>query len=223
MTYGTNMAKKKKDEEAGIIFLIIAALVFIPFMLLAFLHYRKMKSRYLTNRNVQRVVDIGRFYTVLGSGIASVVGMLVVLWIGAANIGHGLATSRHGSVIIITLMVLYILLMLYPFKKLADAAATAYLGVILEDDFNTLIFPADLANCTASDIVKLRFLKGLGTVERFQYSQITSFTREKGKLFYIHGDFGSRALSFSNKQKRDECLAALQLRIKFRGTRDLGY
>ncbi|AYA08410.1 hypothetical protein EYS10_12790 [Rahnella aquatilis] len=200
------MAKKKKDEESGIIFLIIAALVFIPFMLLAFLHYRKMKSRYLTNRNVQRVVDIGRFYTVLGSGIASVVGMLVVLWIGAANIGHGLATSRHGSVIIITLMVLYILLMLYPFKKLADAAATA-----------------DLANCTASDIVKLRFLKGLGTVERFQYSQITSFTREKGKLFYIHGDFGSRALSFSNKQKRDECLAALQLRIKFRGTRDLGY
>lgn len=206
MTYGTHMAKKKKDEESGIIFLIIAALVFIPFMLLAFLHYRKMKSRYLTNRNVQRVVDIGRFYTVLGSGIASVVGMLVVLWIGAANIGHGLATSRHGSVIIITLMVLYILLMLYPFKKLADAAATA-----------------DLANCTASDIVKLRFLKGLGTVERFQYSQITSFTREKGKLFYIHGDFGSRALSFSNKQKRDECLAALQLRIKFRGTRDLGY
>lgn len=213
------MAKKKNDEGAAIIFLIIGALVFIPFMLLAYIHYRKMKSRYLTNRNVQRVVDIGRFYTVLGSGIASVVGMFVVLWIGSVNIGHGLANTAYGPVLIC----IYVLLMLYPFKKLADAAATAYLGVILEDDFNTFIFPADLANCTASEVVKLRFIKGLGTVERFQYSQITSFTCEKGKLFYIHGNFGSRALSFSNKQKRDECLAALQQRIKFRGTRDLGY
>ncbi|MBF6639154.1 hypothetical protein ITX54_21065 [Rouxiella silvae] len=217
------MAKKKNDEGAVIIFLIIGALVFIPFMLLAFLHYRKMKSRYLTNRNVQRVVDIGRFYAVFGSGIAAIVVMFLVLWVGAANIGHGLENTSHAAVIICTLMALYVLLMLYPFKKLTDAAATAYLGVILEDDFNTLIFPADLANYSASDVIKLRFLKGLGTVERFQYSQITSFTREKGKLFYIHGDFGSRALSFSNKQKRDECLAALQQRIKFRGTRDLGY
>ncbi|MCU1795227.1 hypothetical protein [Pectobacterium polaris] len=217
------MAKKKNDEGAAIVFLIIGALVFIPFIFLIYLHYRKMKSRYLTNRNVQRVVDTGRFYTVLCSGLACVVGMLVVLWVGSANIGYRLADVTYGPMLISTLMVLYILLMLYPFKKLADAAATAYLGVILEDDCSTLIFPADLANCTVSDVVKLRFLKGLGTVERFQYSQITSFTREKGKFFYIHGDFGSRALSFSNKQKRDECLAALQQRIKFRGTRDLGY
>ena len=51
----------------------------------------------------------------------------------------------------------------------------------------------------------------------------TSFTRETGVNFYIHGDFGSRKINFTTKQKRDECLMALQARTSIRGGRDLGY
>ncbi|AUH00686.1 hypothetical protein CWC46_13265 [Prodigiosinella confusarubida] len=36
-------AKEKNEEGAALILLIIGVLVFIPFIILAYLHYRKMK------------------------------------------------------------------------------------------------------------------------------------------------------------------------------------
>jgi tellurium resistance protein TerD len=219
----TNMATKKNDADVKFFFSVVAFLIFIPFMAFAYLHYRNLKSRYVTNKNVQRIVDIGRLYAAVGTAIAALAISLGMFWFISAMFTKSTAGTSFSDFVFPIMLVIYVLVMVYPLKKLADAAGTAYLGVILDDSSQTLIFPADLANCSASDIVKLRFLEGLGSVDMIPLTQISSFTREKGRLLHIQGDFGSRALSFSNKQKRDECLSALQRRIKFRGSRDLGY
>ena len=47
-------------------------------------------------------------------------------------------------------------------------------------------------------------------MESVRLSQIKKITREAGKKLYIHGPFGSRGIHFSNKQKRDECISAIE-------------
>ena len=46
-----------------------------------------------------------------------------------------------------------------------------------------------------------------------EFSTEESISREKGKILFIHGEFGTRKIEYMTKQKRDECLYAIQ-RIK---------
>jgi hypothetical protein len=45
---------------------------------------------------------------------------------------------------------------------------------------------------------------------------IDRITRQAGKRVFIHGEFGSRHISFTNKLKRDECIHLLTARSKGR-------
>jgi len=67
-----------------------------------------------------------------------------------------------------------------------------------------------MANYSVSDYLNLKFITELGTVEEVQLNQIRKITRQAGKKLFIHGKFGSRGMSFSNKQKRDECISAIE-------------
>ena len=37
-------------------------------------------------------------------------------------------------------------------------------------------------------------------------ADVQKITRQAGKKLFLHGDFGSRRISFTDKLKRDECI-----------------
>ena len=67
-----------------------------------------------------------------------------------------------------------------------------------------------MANYGIGDYLNLRFIRELGLMEEVKLSKVTKITRKAGTVLYIHGSFGSRGIIFSNKQKRDECIAAIE-------------
>ena len=113
--------------------------------------------------------------------------------------------------------------MIWPMKKMAERIAIEYFGVIFNDNDRTIVLPADIDNMGLGDRLRLKFLSRMGEQDSIEIRKISNITREKGVNFYIHGDFGSRRINFSNKQKRDECISALQARTRVRGGRDYGY
>ncbi len=119
--------------------------------------------------------------------------------------------------------VLIVIISLYPIKKMAERVAVRYFGVVFDDTEKKIVIPADLENSSFGENLRLNFIRKMGDYEEINVKDISSVTREKGVNFYIHGQFGSRKINFSNKQKRDECLSALQARTSIRFGRDLGY
>lgn len=73
-----------------------------------------------------------------------------------------------------------------------------------------MLFPKDMANYSISDYLNFKFVTELGHMEEVPLSQIRRITRQAGKQLFVHGKFGSRGMKFSNKQKRDECLSAIE-------------
>lgn len=216
------MAKKKNDEFAGLLLLLAGLLVFLPFLVFSFLRYRKLKRTYDAIPNIQRVYDVGVLYKTIGAAVVMVI-FAGIVCLGLSGVFHKNASPEFARLASQALLLVIPLAMIWPMKKMAERVATEYFGVIFNDNDRSIVLPVDIQNMGLGEILRLRFLSRLGDQERIGIQQITNITREKGVNFYIHGDFGSRKIHFSNKQKRDECIAALQARIRAKGGRDYGY
>jgi hypothetical protein len=90
------------------------------------------------------------------------------------------------------------------------AISSHYFGVLVDAREDRLVIPKDMANYSISDYFQLKFIRDLGQMEIVRLSQIKRITRQGGTALFIHGKFGSRGVKFSIKQKRDECMSAIQ-------------
>lgn len=218
------MAKKKNDGDAFFLVMVVGFLMFLPFLVFTFLKYRRLKKQFHNVPNIQRVYDLGLLTKTIGAAIASVVltGLALVGLIAVISKIGGNNTHLVQQINFI-LICAWPLVMVYPMKKMAERVAVRYYGVVFNDNNHCIYLPADVANISLGDYLRFHFLRKLGDIEKLDLSRITNITREKGVNFYIHGDFGSRIINFSSKQKRDECLSALQARTRVRPGRDLGY
>ncbi|MDV2872945.1 hypothetical protein [Phytobacter diazotrophicus] len=216
------MAKKKDDGSAVILLFVVAFFVFLPFLIFGIFFYRKLKRKYSAIPNIQRVYDIGVLFKTLGASIVVIVvsAVLVLQFCGLLAKNLSPETSRNIAGVI---LVLYPIVMIWPMKKMAERIAIEYFGIIFNDNDRTMILPADIGNMGLGDQLRLKFLSRMGEQDSIEIRKISNITREKGVNFYIHGDFGSRRINFSNKQKRDECISALQARTRVKGGRDYGY
>lgn len=216
------MAKKKNDDFAALLLLLAGLLVFLPFLVFSFLRYRKLKKTYNAIPNIQRVYDVGVLYKTIGAAVILVV-FAGVFCIGLSSVFHKNGSPEFARIASQSLLIFFPLVLFWPMKKMAERVATEYFGVIFNDNDRTIILPVDIRNMALGEILRLRFISRLGDQERINIAHITNITREKGINFYIHGDFGSRKINFTNKQKRDECISALQARTRVKGGRDYGY
>lgn len=216
------MAKKKDDGSASILLLVVALFVFLPFLIFGIFFYRKLKRKYSAIPNTQRVYDIGVLFKTLGASIAIIVAS-AVLALQLSTLPTKFVSPETSQYIIRIMLVLYPAVMVWPMKKMAERIAIEYFGIIFNDNDRTMILPADLGNMGLGDWLRLKFLSRMGEQDSIDIRKISNITREKGVNFYIHGDFGSRRINFSNKQKRDECISALQVRTRVKGARDYGY
>lgn len=182
--------------------------------------YRKLKRKYSAIPNVQRVYDISVLFKTLGPSIAViVVSAVLVLQLSALPAKFVSPETLHCENFIHSLSDCHDL----AYEKMAERIAIEYFGIVFNDNDRTIILPADMGNMGLGDWLRLRFLSRMGEQDSIEIRKISNITREKGVNFYIHGDFGSRRINFSNKQKRDECLSALQTRIRIKGGRDYDY
>jgi len=188
--------KKQQTEQNRFLILGIGILIFLPLIIFSFLSYTKLKNEFLTQPNVRRVVDIKNLYMPLVfCGALVVTSFILFSWI--SNFSNILGW-------------VFILFPLYLGVRLAKWLAVIYLGAVIDEENDYILFPHDMESYGVEDYITLKFLKECSEVDKLQISSIQKISRQAGKHLYIHGNFNSRRVSFSSKQKRDECIAALQ-------------
>lgn len=220
--YGVKgMANKKDKRIAGSVLVLMGTLVFLPFLIFSLLHYQKLKRRFAAIPNTQRVYDAGKLAKTVGVAVVFI-GFAISPCLVLSIVINRIAAPDVAVWAMPALIAVIALAIVWPLKKLAERVAVNYFGVVFNDNDGSLLLPADIYNLSAGDILRLRFLHYAGDQERIEIKKITRLTREKGIHFYIHGDFGSRKITFSNKQKRDECMSALQARSRTKSGGDAG-
>lgn len=213
--------KKANDESVKLFFMVAGVLLFLPFMFVSFFHYKGLKKAHYSTSNAQRVFDSAQLIKSIVYSAGVITTTLITMYYVTANLMRLVGPDYQNAVLGLDLVILVI--GIYPVCMLAQRVAVRYLGVIFNDDTHRMVIPADLANASIGEYLRLQFLRRMGKCEEIPFREITSITREKGVNFYIHGSFGSRQINFTNKQKRDECLMALQARTKASRGGDLGY
>ena len=93
---------------------------------------------------------------------------------------------------------------------LSARIATKQIGMLIYEDKGTFVIPGDPNNNTLLENLCLKFIVNLCTMEELPLYGITKITRQGGTTAFIHGTFGTRCVKWRNKQKRDECIAALE-------------
>ena len=88
--------------------------------------------------------------------------------------------------------------------------AVAHFGVVVDPENDRIVFQFDQESYDLMDYLKLKFIRDLPRMDEVRLSDIGRITRKFGWDLYILGSFGSRRITFTNKQKRDECIYAIQ-------------
>ena len=188
---------KKQNQGGGELVLMAIGVIFIPLVATFGLwHYLRLKSRYLKSKGVRRVVDIWN----LGAPFYS----FAALILGTYMINGMLYGKPPGFRFIALALALYIAI------KLAQRSASCYFGAAVIPETGTVVFPEDMAGYGIEDYIKLKFIRNLASMDEVELGEIEKISRQAGKRLYLHGPFGSRGISFTNKQKRDECIFAIQ-------------
>lgn len=198
------MATKKQDNEMGeAIIWLIGITAFLPFIVFAVLKYSQIKREYMQGENFRRIIDINTLKSPLITFGAFAYFAYIVLAISYEN---------HPF-----LAVLLFCAIAYLGMKLSKWVAVKYVGAIIDEGKDIVVFPPDMQSYEISDYFKLKFLKDMSQVDTVNISSIEKMTRQAGKHLYLQGPFGSRKISFSTKQKRDECMSAIQQAARKKG------
>ncbi len=189
------MARTKQGDNA-FIGIGIALLIFSPFLLLSVFKFFSLKKQYMSGNNFHRVVDIGT----LKQPLMACAGLVLITYFAFA-----ITSGIHSLLGIVT-----ICLAIVAAYKMAQWVAVKYIGAIIDADKNMVFFPPDMQSYGVEDYIAGKFLKDMSTLDEVSIDEIDKITRQAGKRLYLHGSFGSRAILFSDKQKRDECITSIQ-------------
>ena len=74
-----------------------------------------------------------------------------------------------------------------------------------------LVIPADYnKNTLVENVFGGKLFTSMFEMEELPLSGLRKITRQSGRKAFLHGTFGTRCVAWRNKQKRDECIAALE-------------
>lgn len=192
------MAKKQGESAEGLMS-VIGFVALLPLMVISFAHYQSLRGRFPEDEHTQRVFDVRlvtKYFVIAGI-------VAFVTWNVAAKQLFTLQPLTPLYAVVVSSS-LYVLI------KLAMAISSNYFGVLVDIREDRIVMPKDMANYSVSDYFQLKFIRELGQMETVHLSQIKRITRQGGTALFIHGRFGSRGIKFSIKQKRDECMSAIQ-------------
>jgi len=202
---------KQKQESSAALGLIIGFIICAPLLVVSIYHYYRLKSQYDESEHSQRIFDVGNLVRPF---------VLAILPVFIAWRLYALTLSRDGaaSTIVTAVILMATLFVLFKISKLISST---YYGVLIDPENDRVVLPKDMENYSISDYLKLKFITELGAMEEVPLGQIRRITRQGGKKLFVHGKFGARGMRFSTKQKRDECLSAIEVGSSVRATLEL--
>lgn len=195
------MAKRKKDDGGlTIILAAIGSVFFVIFLINSFivnLYYSQKLS--MSNASI-RVTDSGniiRFAPYIFS-LTLLAGMAVFMMHGAPP-----------AIRLLAILALFIALI--AMFALSARIGTTQIGMLIFKNKGTFIIPTDPnKNTFSQNIFQFQLVKDMFKMEELPLNGIYKITREYGKKAFIHGTFGTRQVAWRDKQKRDECISALE-------------
>lgn len=195
------MATKKDEHDGVFLFLIVPAV--LATLMFSLYYFSRLKKQYLTGPHVRRIFDIGAQGTsLLVSGVLGYLYYMiaVVLW-------------HYVPLTLVLTLPLGLVLLIW----MGKAQAYAFLGVIVDYDKGVVFFRPNEESLDIGDmLLVVPLLRQFTSLDSVPLGAIDRITRQAGKRVFIHGEFGSRHISFTNKLKRDECIHLLTARSKGR-------
>jgi hypothetical protein len=205
------MGKKKKEQNNdggfAIAYVILGLMALIVCGILVIPYYIWLKSTYVSP-SARRINDFGSFSSsaliaVLVLGFPTLLAGIVASNVSTAADAHSLGLLHFSFAMVAFVLYAWVLIFV------SEWLAAVHLGTIVDSDKNRIIFRVDQESYDLVDYVTLRFVRDLPKLDEIPISAIDRITRQSGLHLYLLGDFGSRRISFSNKQKRDECIYAI--------------
>jgi hypothetical protein len=210
------MAQRKSNQsDVGVAILYIGGFLgFLPFLLVSIFHYYVIRNKHGITDNSQRIFQTSSIFKPVGAGvtIGSFLSIIIYFIYTIPDKAHEDSIHLIGLIfnpIFFILLIICVLLFWVAYHVSCWVAATYY-GVLIDKGSGKIVLPMDMANYSITDYLKLKFIYELGKMESVNYRDIKRITRQRGYSLYIHGPFGSRAIKFPSKQKRDECLSAIE-------------
>lgn len=184
------MANKKTNQNEVIAIYLLSAAIALVFSLY---HYVRLRKQYLTGPQVHQVFDIGSGWAAtLSSGITALV--LVMLAAGAYS------QAQWTAVITVPLV-------LYWLYWVGKVQAYAFMGVVVDYPQGRVMFPPNPESLDIVDYIKVMpVMRHFANMDSVALADVQRITRQAGKSLFLHGDFGSKRITFTNKLKRDECI-----------------
>lgn len=205
------MARKGKNNGEGI--WLIGALLAPLAAIVAWFHYQKLMSKYQVDESVLRVHEGGRDALMLAllncikATIPAVIVVAVYIYL-APSFEYSSSLSQGVFLFVMAILAALSLIWFYVMSK---KVGCMMVGVLFYPQANTIVIPRDsLTNTAMADVFALKWVVDMYTMEAIDLNAIKKITRQSGKWLFIHGDFGTRGIYFSNKQKRDECISAIE-------------
>lgn len=192
-------SKKTNNRYKGGGLNFIGTLVMLPVLLLSIIFYVYYYFRYIAGDSRQRVMDIRRMAAPLIKG-AVLLGAAVLFVFFFLTGGEAALVSPNFFICLLGGIAIAVALHL----------TVIYVGVVGDPQNDRIIFPPDMQSYGFFDYLFLRFVVDYCRVDSTPLSAIKRITRGYGTELYLHGDFGSKGIFFSSKQKRDECMVMIQ-------------
>jgi len=187
---------KQQRESNAALGTLICVLLFSPFLIFSVFKYFSLKNEYMSGDNYHRVVDVGT----VKKPIMTAVGLVIFSYFAIV--------VTHDNLPVLSVLIIFVVAFLA--YKVAQWVAVKYIGAIIDADNGLVIFPPDMQSYGVADYLTMKALKDMSRLDKVNISEIEKMTRQAGKRLYLHGRFGSRGIFFSDKQKRDECMSAIQ-------------
>ncbi|SNB84543.1 hypothetical protein SAMN06265338_1372 [Rhodoblastus acidophilus] len=198
------MATKKQDAGSTAIASFIAIVILLPFLIVAIFKYLMLKRSFINNKNVVRIVDITRAFNRIIPGLSIVTIIIIVTYSF-----HQIYIDQHYSDAILssTIAVIAFIYILTAWRT-ASAFASGLIGVVIDSDDATLNFPTDgVLRSFSFNVIMNAIIPA--SREILTLNRIQTYNRQAGKTLIIHGDFGSRAITFSDKLRRDQLISLI--------------
>lgn len=201
------MAKKNDDlnQLVGMMLKLASIVIFSVFLINTYLTFKKYSKKYSFDDADIRVHDAANPLRYIPIAISW--GALLLL--SAFGILYGVDKN---SILIACGSTTAFLVAIVGMFVLSSRIATTQVGMLTYKSKGIFVIPSDYRNNTLQDnILKLQAAKDLCSMEELPIKAVARVTRQGGTKVFIHGSFGTRCLSWRDKQKRDECIAALEM------------
>jgi hypothetical protein len=184
------MATKEKPGSNDFIYYAMFAVVAVVFSLY---HFARLKRQYVTGPHIRRVFDMRMGWAAMMQSGAVAVGYII---------GAVMLYDKHGWTAVISIP-----LGLYVLNWVGKIQAYAFLGVLVDSQKGIVMFPPNPENLDVGDyLAVVPVVRQYTTLDSIPVDDVQRITRQAGKSLFLHGDFPSRRITFSNKFKRDECI-----------------